>query len=296
MKNKYKILIVDDEEFNLDILTDFLSDAGYEVISAADGEQGLMQLKKHPDVDVIVVDRMMPNMNGIEMLQHIKKDPLYKDIPAIMQTAAASSQQILEGIEAGVYYYLAKPYDELLLLTIVRSALEDYSTRLKMRDELQKQKRTLGLLEQARFRFRTLEETNNLCYLIANCFPNPDDALYGLNELMVNAIEHGNLGISYSEKSDLVYKGIWQAEIERRLDLSEYRNKSATLEFEAQEKSLIVTIKDQGNGFNWQDYIEFSHQRATDPNGRGIAIAKARSFHDLEYRGNGNEVVCKINL
>jgi CheY-like chemotaxis protein len=294
MKTNPKVLAVDDEEFNLDILTDFLTDAGYEVVSAQGGEQGLARLKQHPDVDVIVIDRMMPNMDGLEMLKHLKKDELYKDIPVIMQTAAASSQQILEGIQAGVYYYLAKPYDEALLLSIVKAALLECKARLEMRDEVQKQRRTLGLMERARFRFRTIEENNNLCYFIANCFPNPADAVYGLNELMVNAIEHGNLGITYDEKSDLVQNGIWREEVERRLQLPQYAEKFATLEYEVQEKNLVVTIKDQGRGFNWQNYVDFSPQRAMDPNGRGIAIAKVRSFPHLEYRGLGNEVVCTL--
>ena len=283
MKNNPKILIIDDEEFNLDILTDFLSDAGYEVVSASDGEQGLAKLKQNPDVDVIVVDRMMPNMNGIEMLKHIKADEQFKDIPVIMQTAAASSQQILEGIQAGVYYYLAKPYDEALLLSIVRSALQEYSSRSEMRDELQKHKRILGLMERARFRFRTIEETNNLCYFIANCFPNPEKVVYGLNEIMVNAIEHGNLGISYKEKTELVLNGIWHEEINKRLNIPKYADKFATLEYEAQEYNFVVKIKDQGKGFNWSEYMELSPQRAMDPNGRGIALAKSGAFSSVEY-------------
>lgn len=294
MKTIPKILAVDDEEFNLDILTDFLTDAGFEVIGASDGEQAIAQLKKHPDVDIIVLDRMMPNMDGMAVLSELKNSEAWRDIPVIMQTAAASSQQVQEGIDAGVYYYLAKPYDESLLLSIVRSALRDLVSRNDMRDEVQKQRRTLGLMERGRFRFRTIEETNNLCYFIANCFPNPTQVVYGLNELMVNAVEHGNLGITYEEKSDLVQHGRWHAEVERRLQLPEFSSKFATLEYEAQERELIVTIKDMGKGFDWQNYIDFSPIRAMDPNGRGIAIAKVRSFPNLEYRGAGNEVVCRI--
>lgn len=294
MKLKYKILAVDDEAFNLDILTEYLTDAGFEVVGAEDGKIALAKLKQHPDIDVIVLDRMMPNMDGLEALKRIKADEQFKNIPVIMQTAAASSHQVQEGIEAGVFYYLTKPYSEALLLAIVRSALQDYLASVEMRSEVQKQKRTMGLMELGRFRFRTMEEINNLSYFIANCFPNPEIAVYGLNELMVNAVEHGNLGITYAQKVELVLGGAWQEEVERRLSAQEYKNKYAVLELEAKEKELVLTIRDQGEGFNWKDYLELSSKRATDPSGRGIAIAKLKAFPSLEYRGRGNEVVCTV--
>ncbi len=294
MDKKIKILAVDDEEFNLDIITEYLGDAGFDVVCAQDGVIALEQLKRNPDVDVIVLDRMMPNMDGMAVLKCLHEDKLFQDVPIIMQTAAASSKQIQEGIEAGVYYYLAKPYNEALLLSIVRAALKDSVGRRDLREQVQKQRRTLGLMERGRFRFRTLEETNNLSYFIANCFPEPEYMVYGLNELMVNAVEHGNLGITYNEKMELSLVGGWQAEIERRLALPEYKNKYAILEYIANEQEITVSIRDQGQGFEWKNYLELSPNRATDPNGRGIAIAKMKSFPLLEYKGCGNEVVCRI--
>lgn len=294
MENKVKILAVDDEVFNLDIISEYLVDAGFEVICAGDGVVALEKLKQHPDVGVIVLDRMMPNMDGMAVLKTLREDPLFKDIPIIMQTAAASSKRIQEGIEAGVYYYLAKPYNEALLLSIVRAALKDSIGRKELLEQVQKQQRTLGLMEKGIFRFRTLEETNNLSYFIANCFPEPENMVYGLNELMVNAVEHGNLGITYDEKMELSLNGQWHNEIERRLSLPEYKNKYAVIEYTAGENELVVSIRDQGKGFVWKDYMELSPKRATDPNGRGIAIARMKSFPSLEYKNNGSEVVCII--
>ncbi len=294
MDKKIKILAVDDEDFNLDIITEYLEDAGFEVIGASDGVIALEKLKQHPDVSVIVLDRMMPNMDGMAMLKILNDDDVLKDIPVIMQTAAASSKQIQEGIEAGVYYYLAKPYNESLLLSIVRAALKDSVGQMEMREQVQKQRRTLGLMEKGRFRFRTLEETNNLSYFIANCFPDPEHMVYGLNELMVNAVEHGNLGITYAEKMELVLSGKWQEEIENRLSQPEYKDKYAVLEYMANGQEIIVTIRDQGKGFAWEEYLSLSANRAMDPNGRGIAVAKMKSFPTLKYRGSGNEVVCTV--
>ena len=66
------------------------------------------------------------------------------------------------------------------------------------------------------------------------------------------------------------------------------------LEYVATGQEITVTIRDQGNGFAWEEYLNLSAKRAMDPNGWGIAVAKMKSFPTLEYKGNGNEVVCTV--
>src|SRR3974390_783013 len=110
MRDTPKILAVDDEEFNLDILTSSLADAGYEVFEARDGLEALKTLEEQPDIEVILLDRMMPNVDGMEVIRRIKSGGRFQDIAVIMQTAAAATEQVLQGIKAGVYYYLTKPY------------------------------------------------------------------------------------------------------------------------------------------------------------------------------------------
>ena len=67
----------------------------------------------------------MPNMDGMELLGAIKAEARFRDIPVVMQTAASEPEEVLEGIKAGVYYYLTKPYEQEMLLGIVGSALRD---------------------------------------------------------------------------------------------------------------------------------------------------------------------------
>jgi CheY-like chemotaxis protein len=291
---KPKVLAVDDEVFNLDILENDLDEAGFEVVRAEDGVVAFEMLEQHPDIDVLVLDRMMPRMNGMEVLKKLKADSKYRDIPVIMQTAAAQSRQVEEGIQAGAYYYLSKPYDEQMLIGIVRAALHESRSFVQMREEVRKHKNVLGLIEQARFRFRTLEEAKNVAYYIASCCPEPESTVFGLSELMINAVEHGNLGITYPEKTQLVLSGTWETEVRNRLQLPENKKKFATLTFESDHENIVISIRDQGKGFAWQEYIEFNPLRMTDPHGRGIAMAKNMSFVDMEYRDNGREVVCRL--
>jgi DNA-binding response OmpR family regulator len=200
MKRPKKILSVDDDPLNRDILTEYLTDGGYEVIEADDGDTALKLLNDVEGIDAIVLDRMMPRLNGMEVLKAVKADAHFSEIPVIMQSAASARDQILQGIKAGVYYYLTKPYEDQMLLAIVGAALRDTATKKKLREEVSKHRRVMGLMEQSRFRFRTLEEARNIAFLIANCFPEPEATVYGLNEMLINAVEHGNLGISLTPR------------------------------------------------------------------------------------------------
>ena len=122
MAPKIKILAVDDEEFYLDIMIEYLEAAGYEVIAADDGDTALQKLEEHPDVAVVVLDRMMPRMNGMDVLKKILADPRFRAIPVILQTAAATPVQVMEGVQAGAYAYISKPYEDNELLSIVANA------------------------------------------------------------------------------------------------------------------------------------------------------------------------------
>ncbi len=296
MKMRKKILSVDDDPLNRDILTEYLTEGGYEVIEADDGDTALTLLNEVEGIDAIVLDRMMPRLNGMEVLKAVKGDPRFSDIPVVMQSAASARDQILEGIKAGVYYYLTKPYEDQMLLSIVGAALKDAATKRKLRKEVSQHRRVMGLMEQSRFRFRTLEEARNIAFLVANCFPEPEAAVYGLNEMLINAVEHGNLGITYAEKTQLILEGRLHEEIDRRLALPCNGDKWAYLSFEADETALRVLIKDQGAGFDWRPYLDISPDRATHPNGRGIATSRLMSFSSVEYRGRGNEVLCTLAI
>ncbi len=289
-----KILIVDDEEFNVDILDEYLKDAGYETILASNGLEAKSKLEANMPVDAIVLDRMMPIMDGMQFLKEIKSKPIYKNIPVIMQTAAGTPEQIIEGITAGVFYYLTKPYEKITLLTILNSALEQKLAQHRMKDEMLTHKNAIKLMEHGRFIFRTMEEAKYVSFTVANAFTDPDKVLFGLNELTINAVEHGNLGITFEEKRNLISAGHWHDEISARLKSPVYSGRFVTLTFDTFPAYYEIRIKDMGTGFDCQQFMNFDPSRLTDPNGRGIAMSKMYSFDEMQYLGNGNEVVCKI--
>lgn len=296
MSPKVKILAVDDERINLEILTEYLSPAGFDVVTATDGESALKLLDETPGIEAVVLDRTMPRLDGITVLKRMKQSPRYADLPVIMQSAAASGDHIKEGLNAGAYYYLTKPFDAAILPSIVHAAVRGAAEKRSLRSEVVQFKDSLDLIEYARFRFRTLEEARSLAIFLAYRYPKPDLVVTGLNELMINAIEHGNLGITYNEKTDLVLNDAWYDEVERRLNLAEHQGKYAKISLSMNDEEIIVRIEDQGAGFNWHDYLDLSPRRAKDPHGRGIATTRMLSFDSLEYLGNGNQVLCRVSL
>ena len=308
MKSDQKILIVDDELDNLSILQNYLEDADYQVDAAPNGYKAMALLEKAPKTyPVILLDWMMPSLSGLEVLEQIRSRRVFKEINTVMQTARARPDEILQGIEAGAWYYLTKPFDEETLLAIVETALRDRVEQKKREislfssssEEVKKERLLLQKAKEAaknRFVFRTFHEAYNISTLLAKLCPDPNNAVSGLTELLINAIEHGNLGISYKEKGNLLAEGTFFQEIDNRLASPEHAKKKASIQFEESEKEIKFYIKDEGDGFDHTPFLKMSPERATHTHGRGIAMARLFSFDKLKYCGNGNEVVATIQL
>ncbi len=290
------ILVVDDEPFNLEILTENLSDKNYKIETAVDGQDALERLEEEPEkYDVILLDRLMPRMDGMEVLRRIKSHPELKNCPVILQTALNNHEEILEGMRAGAFYYLTKPFEEEQLLSIIDTAVQDRMQFKELQEMVHEEEDSLGLMVSSSFRFQTLEQARSLSSFLAKACPDPAKVVLGLSELMVNAVEHGNLGITYAEKSILNSTGgSWVAEVNRRLKFEENKHKFATVGFQHVGRYIEITIKDQGIGFDWEPYMEIQPDRLTDSHGRGIAMASLISFVNIEYRGSGNEVFALI--
>ena len=292
-----RVLIVDDEELNLFIMQEFLESESLSLDAYADPLAAWAALTKPGnDYDLVVLDRMMPNLDGIEFLRRMKRESRFTSIPVIMQTAASSPEQVREGLAAGAYYYLTKPYEPEALTSIVRGALEDRRSRQQLASRAGHAEESGRLLTLAEYRFVNLAHVESLVPVLASLCPVPETVAPGLSDLMVNAIEHGNLELSYQDKARLKWDGNWEEEIDRRLHLPEYAGRAASVRVErlSQPERIVFTVTDEGPGFDWTRFLDFDPERAYDPNGRGIAMARMISFSSLEYRGRGNQVLATV--
>lgn len=292
----FRVLAVDDDEVNLHIIGETLADSGLELLFASGGDPALRVLSGEQAFDLVILDRMMPGLDGMQLLRQLKASPRHAKLQVIMQTAAATPEQVAEGLSAGAHYYLTKPYTPAALRTIVRAALEDVQRTRELEEQATLGVESMQMLDRAVFRFRTIAQATKLGALLAQLCPRPGTAALGLAEILVNAVEHGNLGISYAEKSALKRGDRMDEELQRRLVDPKYSGRRAMVEFERAPDRLQFTVTDEGQGFDWPAFLEMDPRRAFDPNGRGIALARAMSFDQLDFHGCGNVVTAAIEL
>lgn len=153
-EDKSLILIVDDVLQNLQVIGTALMDAGYEISMATNGQQCLEMLETiFPDL--ILLDVMMPEMNGFEVCKRIKSNDLLKEIPIIFLTAKTETKDILEAFESGGSDYVTKPFNQAELLARVKTHISLRKSKdmlilvnNRLKDVMQNFQNTLDLIEK----------------------------------------------------------------------------------------------------------------------------------------------------
>lgn len=130
MHDPPKILIVDDEPFNVDYLEQELDERGYQTVSAMNGQAALDQVAAE-NPDLVLLDIMMPILDGFGVLTRLKADPATRDLPVIVISAMSDVASVVRGIKQGAEDYLPKPFDETLLHARISASLE----KKKYRDQ-----------------------------------------------------------------------------------------------------------------------------------------------------------------
>lgn len=289
--NPRRVLVIEDDVALARFVSEVLEEAGMETDTTADGERGWTMVTRDPErYSTILLDRRLPSMDGLEVLKRIKREPAARDIPIVCMTGMISEREIVQGISAGAYYYVTKPFRHEVLLSVVRAAVEEYCARRTVRLELESTANAITLLAQGTFRFRQVDEARALSSLLAKSCARPAQVVTGLWELLLNAVEHGNLDISYAEKSELLASDALRTEIALRLEDPAYAQRVVEVDVAHEAEEIVFTIRDQGRGFDPARYLDFEPERATHAHGRGIAMARGLSFTRLDYLGAGNIV------
>lgn len=293
---KTTVLAVDDNPTALRLMESMLARNKYHVLTAVNGKDALrLMAKRGEEVDIILLDRIMPEMDGMEFCRRMKADPKYRLIPIIMQTAAGKPQEIKEGIEAGVFYYLVKPLVSETLTSIVEAARVKIHKYRERRKQYVERQESMTMVQSMKCVFKTLEEGEKLAVFISQFYPDPDRVFTGVSELFINAVEHGNLGITYEEKGKLLQQNTLVEEIKQRLSDPPVKAKEVRVTFAKKEDNFVLEIEDEGQGFVWQDFLQIVPERATHSHGRGIAMAKMLSFDQLYYNDKGTKVTTMVH-
>lgn len=132
---KKKILVADDEERIVKLVSDFLTAAGYAVVTASDGSEALKIFSETPDISLAVIDIMMPEVDGWAVTREIRKQ---SDIPIIMLSARAEEFDLLTGFESGIDEYVTKPFSPAVLVKRVEALLKRSDGQAVLGDETKK--------------------------------------------------------------------------------------------------------------------------------------------------------------
>lgn len=285
-----KILIVDDDENNRFCATHNLKRfIGYPNFAEADdGNTALEYLAQNHDVDIILLDRMMPGLSGIPTMQKLNADPAYKNMIVVFQTGEVSKEDKQECINAGSLYLLQKPYDDICMAELLRTISHHVRANRNIRKKLANGQKAE---DTASFQLKTFAEAEDVAANLALHYPEPEKIYDAIYELLINAIEHGNLELGYEAKRKALKQGDYMEEINKRLEDDKYKTRHVTASIIKDGSKLVLTIKDEGKGFDRSTVLSFGPDRLREPNGRGIFKAE-QIFAKMEYAGKGSEVKC----
>ena len=285
-----KVLLVDDDKELLSYMKTIVDRQGHEVCTAGNGLLGLEAFDKfYPDV--VISDIQMPQKDGLSLLAEIRKRN--KDTIVIMVTGAGSELSAIEALRLGANNYLRKPVNR----KEVRSLLYKYEIVVGERAIDQEilnfivtQNLTMTIDNRVRLSTRV---ANFLARQASGIIDDASlDITLGLDELLLNAIEHGNLEISYEEKENALAEphGLNTLYAER-IDNPELNKRRVYIEFNAdQDGKCEWIIRDDGNGFDWTTIPNpLEEDNLVNPSGRGIFLSQL-AFDELDYLEKGNIV------
>jgi CheY-like chemotaxis protein len=289
MTDTIKVLIVEDDPASMNYLEIILNKEGLDYRTASDGQEGLEIFKKYRP-HIVLTDINMPRMTGVEMLLAIKR--IDSQAIVIMLTAFNSEDYVIKSMRYGANNYLKKP----ILKENIIGLLRKYKSILYARSQ---HKQIQNFIAHHSFSMKFNNDIFQVPFIV-NYLIDEIDLLFkedetmgirlGLDEIIINAIEHGNLNISYREKSKAIQNNSYEKLISDRSKLQKNKKKEVTIKYTYSDNFCEWIIEDEGEGFDPDSIPNPITSEGTEMlHGRGIFITRFQ-FDELEYLEKGNKV------
>ncbi len=289
---KSRVLLVEDDPIVRAFIVNELAGRGHAIVEADSALAARNVVSHDTRFDCILLDLGLPDSEGLDLLTELREHPGLRHVPFVLESGRGEAADIQAGMAAGAYYYLRKPLDAGLLAASVQAASE--WGRVAREDDA-RDERSMRLLTHGNFRLRRFDEARDLARSLGGSGAKRKSIQLVIQELLFNAIEHGNLGIDYNAKGALLVADALHEEIERRLADPVLGARFVNVDYAREGRRLSVMITDQGDGFNWTNYLQISDERAYHPHGRGLPLASAMA-DEITFSGRGNIVTAQWYL
>lgn len=289
------ILVIDDEKSIRDMLRAGLTQYGYNYYEAPDGKSGI-EIYKKTRPDIVLTDVKMPEMSGIELTKHLKG--IESDADVVIMTGYGSEELVIEALRSGAANYIKKP----ITLNELFNILDNIVLKRERREKNEVNQETV-VFERKQLVFdnditRIWGVINQILFNVSHEVGESalEGMRLGLYEIILNAIEHGNFGISYEEKSLTIQNNNYLELLESRSEDSQRNQKKVFIDCTTDRAEISIEIRDQGEGFDFREFVEMdSSEEVLRAHGRGIFLASLY-FDKIEYREPGNRVLMSKSL
>ena len=291
------ILIVDDEQIIRNVLKRKLEQTTSYTVHTADDGTTALEVFGNEKVDLVISDLLMPQMNGIELLRHLKKSE--PSIPVIIITGYGTLDDAIAAIHLGAEDFIKKPFD-------INEIIETIEKTFRKKAEEADQRQIIKFISFEDIKLEIPTSFDYLNVVINYIFSHlrarwlvGDEDLHdvkvSLYEALMNAFEHGNLEISGEEKVKYleISQQTWKDFLVERMNDPAYKDKKIFVKLMISEEEMVVAVRDEGKGFDYSSRTgDIDPEELFRSSGRGLLLIQSL-MDDLSFGESGSEIVMK---
>lgn len=289
------LLVVAGNPDTQSLILEHAREKGYSVISASTPALGLSTFDM-TQPDIVFVDVFLPEEDGIVLVRQIRERR--PTCPVVLLTDVGHAEVTLEGLRAGALDYVLQPIHEEKFALVLQRAIHRLPATVDDAAGIERLEYHLVMVPDP----NDVEST--VTWLIQGTAMGLVEARQlhlraALQELLMNAVEHGCLEIRYQDKTEAVAKDQYDELIQRRRQDPRFRDRRVTIRaiYDKLQQVLTYQIADEGKGFNWKSRMKSNSEvcQTSDASGRGVFFART-FFPDIVYNDRGNEVMLTVPL